>query len=323
MRVLVTGVSGFIGSHLARRLLADGHAVVGVVRRRSASAGAVDLAGVDLVEIEDLASEADWAGKLRGVDAVVHLAARVHVMRETAADPLQRFRAVNVDGTLRLAQAAAAAGVGRFVYLSTIKVNGERTAGRPFTAEDEPAPQGPYALSKLEAEQALHALGRRSDTGFVIIRPPLVYGPGVKGNFERLLRLVARGVPLPLGSVRNRRSMVAVDNLVDLILTCLVHPRAAGQTFLVADGDDWSTPELVDAIAGLLNKPGRLLPVPVWLLEAVASLLGRRAAIDRLTDSLQVDIGKTRELLQWNPVQAPHEALRLTVDRFLAQRRHA
>lgn len=319
MRILLTGISGFIGRPLAARLVADGHSVVGAVRRQSVWSG---VAGVERLEIDDLANEAGWSAKLKAVDAVVHLAARVHVMRETEIDPLARFREVNVQGTRRLAEAAAAAGVGRFVYLSTVKVNGERTTGRPFAADDKPAPQDPYAISKLEAEQALRETGDWSAMEIVIVRPPLVYGPGVKGNLERLLQAVARGIPLPLGAIDNRRSMVSIGNLVDFVATCLAHPRAAGQTFLVADGEDLSTPALITAIAEAMHRPARLFPVPVRWLKGAAVLLGRGPVADRLCDSLQVDIQKNADLLQWRPVQTAGEALRQMVEDFSTGQGH-
>jgi len=313
MRVLVTGCSGFIGRHLVNRLVDEGYSVDCVVRRGSGPPLALPAGAVSLVEIDDLATETDWSSRLQGIDAVVHLAARVHVMDETAADPLASFRRVNVDASRRLAEAAVAAGVKRFVYLSSIKVNGERTLGRPFRADDQPAPEDPYAVSKLEAEQLLWQLAAGSATEFVVIRPPLVYGPGVKGNFARLVRLAMRGLPLPLGALRNRRSMVSVDNLVDFIGVCLVHPGAAGQVFLVSDGHDWSSAELVRAIEIELLGRSRLFRVPAVLLSMLARLLGRHALMTRLSESLQVDIEKNRELLGWQPVQSWSEALRRAV----------
>ena len=313
MRILVTGGSGFIGRHLVDWLVGQGHAVSCVVRRGSRLPPIAAQQAVALVPIDDIADESDWASKLRGVHAIVHLAARVHVMEEAEADPLESYRRVNLHGTQRLAEAAVAAGVKRFVYVSSIKVNGESTHDRPFHADDQPAPVDPYAISKLEAEQQLWRLAVDCPTEFVVIRPPLVYGPGVKGNFERLVRLVMRGLPLPLAALRNRRSMVSVDNLVDFIGVCLVHPGAAGQVFLVSDGSDWSTPELVRAIAAELPGSPRLFAVPPGILRVAAGLLGRRALIDRLAGSLQVDIGKNRELLQWRPMQTPLQAVRRTV----------
>lgn len=314
MRILLTGISGFIGTTLAHGLLRAGHAVVGVARRSSSLASSLLDAGIESHRIDDISAEESWEHQLEGVDVVVHLAARVHVMSETASDPLECFRQVNVSGTRRLAEAAAAAGVGRFVYLSTIKVNGERTVVEPFLADAEPAPSDPYAISKYEAEQVLKRICASSAMEFVIIRPPLVYGPGVKGNFARLIRLVERGTPLPLAAVSNRRSMVSVDNLSDFIMLCIDHPGSANQIFLISDGDDWSTPQLIRAIARHANQSPRLFRFPVRLIKGVAALLGKASVAERLCGSLQVDITKNRELLGWQAPQAPDEGLRLAVN---------
>lgn len=251
------------------------------------------------------------AAGMSGISTIIHLAARVHVMHDTAADPLAAFREVNVDTTLQLASQAAAAGVRRFVFVSSVKVNGESTAiGRAFAETDAPAPQDAYALSKWEAEQGLRQIAASTGMEVVIIRPPLVYGPGVKANFAALMRAVQRGVPLPLGAVRNLRSLVGLDNLVDFIITCAHHPAAANQTFLVSDGADISTPDLVRAMARAAARPARLLSVPVGVLASLASLLGKRAAVDRLCSSLQLDISKAHELLQWTPPVTLEEGLR-------------
>lgn len=319
MHVLVTGASGFIGRHLVDSLLRGGHRVLCAVRRGSEIPPALHSEAVVQIEIGDIADETDWSSVLQDVDAVVHLAARVHVMQETAADPLECFRRVNVLGTQRLAEAAVAAGVRRFVYVSSIKVNGESTGDTPFRADDAPAPADPYAVSKLEAEQLLWRLAAVSATEFVVVRPPLVHGPGVKGNFARLVQWVRRGLPLPLGAVRNRRSLLAVENMVDFLGVCLVHPRAVGEVFLAADGHDWSTPQLIRAIASALQRRPPLIPVPEWLLTGVAGLLGRRAAMARLCGSLQVDITKNRALLQWEPPLDPEQAVARTVRAIVAQ----
>ena len=287
LSVLITGGTGFVGQSLVKRL---------------------NKLPVYLATRSD---SADWEKVLVGINIVVHLAARVHVMHDTAADPLAAFRAVNVDGTLNLARQAAAAGVRRFVFISSIKVNGESTQpGQAFTETDAPAPQDAYGHSKHEAEQGLRQLA--SDTGMevVIIRPPLVYGLGVKANFAALMRAVQRGWPLPLGAVHNQRSLVALDNLVDFIVTCINHPHAANQTFLVSDGQDLSTTELVRGMAKAASVSARLLPVPVWVLQAGATLLGKGYAVQRLCGNLQVDIAKARTLLGWVPPMSVSEGLR-------------
>ena len=248
------------------------------------------------------------------VQGVVHSAARVHVMQERAADPLAEFRRSNVAGTLALARQAVSAGVRRFVFISSIKVHGEQTtAGRPFTAADAPAPADPYAISKLEAELALLELARETGLELVILRPPLVYGPGVGANFQRLIRWVRRGTPLPLGSIDNRRSLVGVHNLADLAAHSLTHPAAPGRAWLATDDEDVSTPELLRRLGAALQVPVRLMRVPVFALRAAGTLLGQGAALDRLCQSLQADIADTRRLLAWNPPETLDEGLARTV----------
>jgi len=261
-----------------------------------------------------LATRDDWAGwhkALAGITTIVHLAARVHVMHDTAADPLTAFRVVNVEGTVNLARQAAAAGVKRFVFISSVKVNGEATLpGQPFTADDIPAPLDAYGVSKMEAEQGLRQIALQTGMEVVIIRPPLVYGPGVKANFASMMRWLRRGVPLPLGAIHNQRSLVALDNLVDLIITCLTHSAAANQTFLVSDGEDVSTTELLRRMGQAMGRPARLLPVPVSWLKLAAALVGKQDVAQRLCGNLQVDIEKTRRLLGWSPPLSLDEGLK-------------
>ena len=310
LRVLVTGANGFVGSALCAALANRDYCVRGVVRDPSRSAGLI----CELTKVGDIGSNTDWSGSLIGVDIVVHLAARVHVMRDSATDPLAEFRRVNVAGTERLALAAATAGVRRFVFLSSVKVNGERGG---YNESDPPAPQDAYGISKHEAELGLRVIAAETGMEVVIIRPPLVYGPGVKANFHVLLWAVARGVPLPLGAIHNRRSLVALDNLVDIIVTCIDHPAAANQTFLVSDGEDLSTTELIRHLARAMGRPARLIPVPASVLMAGATLLGKREVAARLCGSLQVDITKARELLGWLPPITMDEGLRRAAEHYL------
>ncbi len=271
--------------------------------------------GVTAVKVGNQSSTTDWSNALHGVDVVVHCAARVHVMQDGASDPLAAYRRVNVEGTLNLARQAAARGVRRFIFVSSIKVNGEATQpGHPFKADGAPAPLDLYGVSKLEAEQVLRALEAETGMEVVIVRPPLVYGPGVKANFASMMRWVERGVPLPLGAIHNARSMVALDNLVDLLMVCIKHPSAAGQTFLVSDGEDVSTTELLRRTAQARGKKPLLVPVPAAVLELGAALLGKRAVAQRLCGSLQVDIEKTRNLLNWAPPLTLDQGLRKAVE---------
>lgn len=297
--IVVTGAAGFVGSALARRLSADGRQVMPLAREPGTLEGPPSL---QLVGAGDLSTRNDLSDLLRGASSVVHCAARVHVMQDRAADPLAAFRHLNVDLTESLARAAAAAGVRRFVFLSSIKVNGESTApGRPFTTSDLPGPLDPYGISKYEGEQALWRVAAHTGLEVVVVRPPLVYGPGVRANFLAMMRWVRAGVPLPLGAIDNRRSLVALDNLVDLLVACIDRPAAAGGTFLVSDGEDLSTTDLLRRLGRAMGRPARLLPVAPGLLRALASLAGRRDVIDRLCGTLQVDIRSTVERLEWRP----------------------
>jgi nucleoside-diphosphate-sugar epimerase len=311
--IFVTGATGFVGGALVRRLSVDGAlGPVKVAIRRADNTDINQPPNVHSIQVSDLTPKTDWTAALQDVEKVVHLAARVHIMNDPNTDPLAEFRRVNVEGTVNLARQAAAAGVKRFIFLSSVKVNGEFTKpNSPFDAADTPAPVDPYGVSKFEAERAL--LGIAAETGMevVIIRPPLVYGAGVKANFESMMRWLVQGVPLPLAGVtENRRSLVALDNLVDLIVTCLTHPAAANQTFLVSDGEDLSTAALLRRMGEAQGSPARLFYAPASALELGAAMLGKRSIYQRLCGSLQVDIRKTRELLSWAPPVTVAEGLR-------------
>lgn len=319
IRVLLTGATGFVGNALLLRIVAEGQYDPVVAIRRQVVALP---AGVHVTRVDGLQPETQWSQVLNGCEVVVHSAARVHVMHDTSSDPLTEFRKVNVEGTLSLARQAAAAGVRRFIFISSAKVNGEGTSVNvPYLADAQAAPADPYGISKMEAEQGLRALAAETGMEVVIIRPVLVYGPGVKANFLSMMRWLHKGVPLPFGAIHNRRSLVALDNLVDLIVTCIDHPAAANQTFLVSDGEDLSTSDLLRRMSAALGKPARLLPVPSWLLEVGAAMLGKQSLAQRLCGSLQVDINKTRELLGWSPPVSVDAALRRTAVHFLAQQR--
>ncbi len=307
--ILITGATGFVGKALLQRLLADDESrrLVVAVRR----GGHRWPEQVLPIVTGDLNSSTEWSSVLTGISVVVHSAACAHIMNDTAADSLAAFLTVNVDGTLNLAKQAAVAGVKRFVFISSVKVNGEYTSpGRAFTEADVPNPQDPYGQSKHVAEEGLRQLSANTGMEVVIIRPPLVYGLGVKANFAALMRAVKRGLPLPLGTVYNQRSIVALDNLVDFIVTCITHPQSAHQTFLVSDGKDLSTTELVRGIAQVAGVPARFLPMPVWALQAGASLVGKGDMVQRLCGNLQVDISKAQSLLGWVPPLSVEEGLR-------------
>lgn len=307
--VAVTGANGFVGSSLCACADREGRLVRRISRSQAVGDG---------VTVGALGPATDWSVALRGVDVVIHLAARVHVMFDKVADPLAVYREVNTKGTLNLACQAAALGVKRFVYVSSIKVNGEETSsGRPFTEKDKPAPLDPYGISKLEAEQGLWDVAAETGLEVVIIRPPLVYGPGVRANFLSMMRWLSLGVPLPFGAIYNKRSFLALDNLVDLIITCIDHPAATNQVFLASDGEDLSTAELLQRTAAALGKPARLLPVPQRALTVAMNILGKKEVAQRLCGSLQVDIRKARNLLGWNPPITIEAALLKTARHFL------
>ncbi|OOQ43702.1 NAD-dependent dehydratase [Pseudomonas fluorescens] len=311
--IFLTGATGFVGGAVFSRLLTDNYTVIAALRK-----------GTDLredhvakIHVDNIDGTTDWQGSLAGVDVIIHSAARVHVMNDTEANPLAAFRQVNVDGTLNLARHAAAAGVRRFIFISSIKVNGEGTlSNTTYSPEDTPAPADPYGISKMEAEQGLRELAAKTGMEVVIIRPVLVYGPGVKANFRNMMQWLDKGVPLPFGAIHNSRSLVALDNLVDLILTCISHPAAANQTFLVSDGEDLSTTQLLRKMAFALGRSARLLPVPSWVLGGGATVLGRKDLSNRLCGSLRVDISKTRALLGWSPPVSVDDALKATAQYF-------
>jgi nucleoside-diphosphate-sugar epimerase len=318
VRVLVTGGTGFIGRALVPALLAQGHAVR-LALRRAGGAGFAAGAAIETVAVGELGPDTDWSAALAGIDAVVHLAARVHEVGEDPAEARQHHDTVNRAGTERLARAARDAGARRLIFLSTVKVHGEDSGAGAFTEADEPRPADAYALSKWRAEQALNALAAAGRFEPVILRPPLVYGPGVKANFLALMKAVERGWPLPLASVRNRRSLIYVGNLVSAIVTSLEHPAAAVQTYLVADGAPVSTPELIRSLARALGRPARLLPVPEAALRLGGRLLGRAEAVDRLLGSLAVDDDLIRRELGWKPPFSMDEGLRATVAWYRSQ----
>ncbi len=306
MRVLVTGANGFVGRSTVNALALRGHHAIRAVRQ--VQPNAMIVGNVD--------ANTDWTEALRGCDAVIHLAARVHQMRDGSTNPLNEFRRINTSGTLRLAEQAKAAGVRRFIFLSSVKVNGEESP-KPYRSSDTPNPQDHYARSKQEAEEGLRHLSTGADMDLVVIRPPLVYGPGVRANFQSMMRLLHRGIPLPLARVTdNRRSLVALDNLVDLLITCLDHPAAANQTFLVSDGEDLSTADLLRRLGQAMGHPARLLPVPTGLLWAGARLLGKGDMAQRLMGSLQVNIDHTRDTLGWAPPISVDEGLRRAAEGF-------
>lgn len=304
MQILLTGATGFVGGALLRYLSTAGACVVAAVR----SSGTRRFSE-RVFEVGDISADTQWGSALEGITVVVHTAARAHISQEVSSDPLTEYRGVNVEGTLNLARQAAIAGVKRFVFISSIGVNGNINV-RPFTALDVPYPVEPYAQSKWEAEQGLWRIQQETGMDLVIIRPPLVYGPEAPGNFGSLVRWVGKGIPLPLGAIHNRRSLVCIDNLVDLIVRCIDHPAAANHVFLAGDGRDLSTTELLRLVGDAMGRPARLIPVPAGVLKLSAALLGRKAMAQRLLGSLQIDISQTCETLNWQPPFTVEEGLR-------------
>ena len=313
-RVLITGVSGFVGTALAKAVFDNDFSVVGAVR--SLSESIPDF--VEQISIGNIMFDTNWQDSLNNIDVVIHLAARVHVMQDTSNNPLEEFRRINTQATLNLARQAAELGVKRFIYLSSIKVNGEVTLqGAPFLPDDNFVPTVPYALSKYEAEQGLLKIADETQMEVVIIRPPLVYGEGVKANFLSMMKWLYKGIPLPFGAIHNKRSLVALDNLVDLIVVCIKHPNAVNQIFLVSDGEDLSTTELLNRVAIALGKKPRLVPVNQQLLEFGLKLVGKKDLAQRLCGSLQVDISKAKKLLDWTPPIKVDEGLQKTAEHYI------
>lgn len=309
-RLLLTGATGFVGSAIQKRIVADGsYDLTIAVRNVNEQSDAVRI-----VKVDDLTTSTDWSDALKSVDVVVHTAARVHVMDEKSADPLTEFRKVNVEGTLNLARQAVKAGVKRFIFISSIKVNGEGTElGHPYTANSEPNPNDPYGISKYEAEQGLLELAETTPLEVVIIRPTLVYGENVKGNFHSLMKWTYKGIPLPIGGItQNLRSLVSVDNLTDFIITCIDHPNAKNEVFLVSDDDDISTAGLLDEIAKGLGVKNKAVNVPPKLINTAAGAVGKPGIAQRLSGSLQVDISKAKDLLGWKPKHAASESIQKT-----------
>ncbi|MFJ7145620.1 UDP-glucose 4-epimerase family protein [Pseudomonas protegens] len=314
-RILLTGASGFVGGAVHECLSKISTQTLTLAIRKPVQGL---LSTTLTAQIDQIDGFTDWAQALLDCDVVIHAAARVHVMHDSSLDPLAEFRKVNVDGTLNLARQAAQRGVRRLIFISSIKVNGEETSlNAPYTADTEPAPVDPYGVSKMEAEKGLMTIASQTGMEVVIIRPTLVYGPGVKANFLSMMQWLYRGVPLPFGAIHNRRSLVALGNLVDLIVTCIDHPKAANQTFLVSDGDDLSTTVLLEKMGTALGRSARLLPVPSGVLKFGAAIFGKKALSQRLCGSLQVDIAKNRELLGWTPPVTVDVALSLTAKHFL------
>lgn len=313
MRFLVTGANGFVGQPLCNELLRQGHSVRAAVR------SGVQIGDVAIVAVGAIDGGTDWAEALRDIDVVIHLAARVHVMQDTAADPLQAFLEVNVQGSANLACQAAAAGVKRLVYVSSIKVSGDATDAQPFVESDKPDPQDAYAVSKLRAEQELRRIAQESGLEIVILRPPLVYGAGVKGNFIGLLDAIDKGIPLPLASVHNKRSLIYLGNLMDVLIVCATHPAAAGKTYLVHDGEDISIVDLVRQVAASLGMPAGVFPVHTMLLRGLGKLLGRRQAVQRVVGSLRINDDLIRKELNWKPRFTLQDGLQATADWYKTQ----
>ena len=316
LRVLITGASGFVGSPLVNYLASLGHELVALTRSTS-SVKPHESELVKLSAIGDIDGSTNWSPYLVGVESIVHLANRAHVMNEQVSDPLSLYRAINTDGTLHLARQAVAAGVKRFIFISSIKVNGELTKpGQPFTADDVSVPLDPYGLSKYEAELGLRQIAQETGLEVVVIRPPLIYGPGVKANFLKMMRWVERGIPLPLGSIHNQRSLVGIDNFLNFISLCLTHPKAAGKTFLVSDDHDLSTTELLKGIARSMGQSSKLLAIPQGILEGVLGILGQRRIAERLCGSLQLDIQPTKDQLGWRPPYSFEDQMRKTIEAY-------
>lgn len=313
MSILVTGSTGFIGNALVKFLYREGYTVKAVMREKKGSVHPC----IQEYLLGDLTPQTDWIPSLEGVDTVIHLAARAHIMRDKVVDSLAEYRIVNTASTLNLAKQSADAGVRRFIFVSSIGVNGNQTTVSPFSARDKPNPREYYAISKYEAEIGVQRIGVETGMDIVVIRPTLVYGANAPGNFGKLLKAVYNGIPLPLGAIHNKRSLVSLDSLIDLIATCVEHPKAANRTFLVSDGEDLSTTELLVRLSHAFGKPVRLIPVPPSLISIGALILGKEEFARRLCGSLQVDISDTKRILGWNPPIGVDEGLKIAAEAYL------
>lgn len=296
MHILITGGNGFVGKELCKSLVNQGINVTSVVRSTAA-----EMPGVNII-VRSLSNQTDWQDILKDVDVIIHLAGRAHVMKEDEEDPYKAYAEVNVEATRHLAEQAVLNGVQRFVFVSTVKVNGESTKLNAFNEYKKAQPEDDYAKTKFEAEKTLNALAKKSKMDVVIIRPPLIYGKNVKANFRRLIKLSQSGVPMPFGAINNKRSLISLENLIDFLLLCAKHPKAANETFLISDDDDVSTTQLIQTIADASNKKTILIPVPVAWLEFVLRLVGKPSLSMRLFGNLQVDTAKAKTLLNWRPL---------------------
>jgi nucleoside-diphosphate-sugar epimerase len=314
MNILVTGATGFVGQFLCRCLLSEGLGVRGTLLLSEHPSFLIE--GVEPVTVEPLGANTQWSHAVAGIDAIIHLSARVHIMNDPSADPLAEFRRVNVEGSAQLAREAAKAGVKRLVFISSIKVNGEESV-TPYTSDSIPNPSDPYGISKWEAEQSLRKIETETGLEVVVVRPTLVYGAGVKANFLKMMNAVSNGIPLPLASIVNKRSLIYVGNLVDVLATCAKHPIAAGKTYLVSDGEDLSTPELIQKAARALDVPARLFPFPTAIMHLVGKLTGKIGAVNRLTGSLTVDSSQIRRELGWQPPFTMEEGLNETANWYM------
>jgi nucleoside-diphosphate-sugar epimerase len=319
-KVLVTGANGFIGAALTHKLCENGYDVRGIVRFKKRLLNRNRR--LEIFTIGEINDDTNWNDALKGIDVVIHLASLVHKPIDVSINSLADYRRVNTMGTQKLAEMSAGAGARRLIFMSTVKVSGERTIGTAFTENHLAQPQGPYAVSKWESEQALHNISDATGLEIVILRSPLVYGQGVKANFLRLLDMVNRNIPLPLSMVSNKRSMIYIGNLLDAIIRCIEHPDAVNKTFLVSDGQDVSTPELIRMIAGAMGKKARLFPCPAPLLKMIGKVAGKSDEIERLTGSLQIDTAKIRRELSWTPPFTMEQGLRMTADWFISNEKN-
>lgn len=320
MKIAVTGANGFTGDALTHKLCEKGYDVRGVVRLKERLFN--PNSRLEIYAVGEINNDTDWSEALKGIDVVIHLASRAHKLIDVSINPLADHRRVNTLGTQKLAEMSAVAGARRLIFISTIKVNGEKTIGSAFTENHTAQPQDPYAISKWEAEQVLHDISDATGLEVVILRSPLVYGPGVKANFLRLLDMVNKNIPLPLSLINNKRSMIYLGNLVDAIIKCIEHPDAANQTFLVSDGQDISTPELIRMIAKAMSKKARLFPCPAPLLKMIGKVAGKSSEVERLISSLQIDTAKIRRELNWTPPFTMEQGLRMTADWFMSNEKN-